>query len=162
MFLGIGDFLLPGHPPLPGRGNDLQVRGKCENAHVEPHLVVPLSGAAVSHRHSALLPGSIHHQFYDEGASQCRRQRILPLIESTCFQGGKNEVLDKKPAGIDNQGLHCPCVKRLLLDSGQVPLASHIHHEGDDIHVIIFHEPPDGHRRIKSATVSEHYLICHF
>ena len=50
VLLGIGDLLLAGQAPFPSRGDDLEMRGKGSNADIEPHLVIPLPGAAMSHR----------------------------------------------------------------------------------------------------------------
>ena len=148
MLLGIGDLLLPGQAPFPSRGNDIELRGEGSNADIEPHLVISLPSAAMSHRRSPFLAGGIHHQFGDQGASQRCGQGVLPLIEGISLKSRENEVFDKKLPGIHHQSLYRPRIERLLLNASDVLFAPNLSGKGDDIHAVLFNNPSDSYRGI--------------
>ena len=80
---GILQFL--GSRPLPfsDRRDDLQIRGERLECHVEPNLVVSLTGATMSDGRGTMLPCDPDHELSDQRAAERRRQRILALVQGT-------------------------------------------------------------------------------
>ena len=158
--LGVVDLLLPAADgPLPPGGDDLHVRGKAADGQLKPHLVVPLSGAAMADGVRALLPGDLHQAAGDDRPGEGGAQQVV-LIFGPHHHGGDDHLIHHEVGQILHPDLGGPRLQGLLLDAVQLVPLAHVGGHGDDLRVVVvFLEPRDDDGRIQPAGIGEHDLF---
>ena len=130
--LGVGDFILPAHAPIADGGDDFQVGSQGGDAHINPHLVVALAGAAMGYGVGPLGLGRLYQVAGDKGAAQGGSQGILLLVDGAGLQSGKEKLVDQGFPPVHGQGLGRAHLQGPFPDGGQIH-HSQVNGQGDDV-----------------------------
>jgi hypothetical protein len=101
-FGGERDRLLARDPRIADRREDPQVRREHAERHLEPHLVVPLSGAAVRHDPGADLARGPDHLVGDQRTRETAHHRVLALVQAVDLDRRGEELGGETVDGVDH------------------------------------------------------------
>ena len=161
--LGVGDLLGPvGHVPLAGGRDNAEAGVEGAGAHVEPHLVVALGGAAVGDGGGPLLTCHADHQLGNQGAAQSGAEGIDALVHGVGVQRRKDEVVDEPRTGVLDVGRRRSRRQRLLPRRAKVDVAAEVGGDGDHVHAVVLLQPANGDGRVEPAAVRQYDLIAHW
>ena len=162
VLLGERNGLLPGPGVVPDRRQHVEIRCQRGESNLESHLVVALTGAAVSDDAPVVLPCGGHQVFDDQRSAQCRHQRVAIHVERVGLDGGQAVLLGELVAGIDHDGLNGPAVDGPLAHDLHI-LAALPEVDGDRHHLFagLPPNPADGHRGVQAAGVGQDDALGH-
>src|SRR6184192_2815491 len=99
---------------------DLEVWGESRRGHVEPHLVVALSGAAMCHRLRALAARDLHHHRRDQGPAQRSRERVLLFVHRARLERRPHKKLEERKPSVGDVGRRRACFQGARLDRVEI------------------------------------------
>ena len=162
MLFGILNGLVARESQIANGSDRRELGGQCCHGGFEPHLVVAFAGAAVGHRVGAQLLGRLSEVLGDDGATECRHQRVALLVEGVGLERGHDEVVSKLVFGVDHHGLNGTAVEGALTDLIHVFAAlAHVDGHGHDLFAGGIFEPTDTNRGVETTRVSKHNAFRH-
>ena len=158
--LAVGDRFLPAHAPLPRRREHLEIGGQGADGHIETHLVVALTGAAVGHRIGPHFPGDLHQPAGNQGPGQGRAEGIAPLVESIGPDRREGEFGDEGFDQVSHNRLAGAGIERLAANRLElIPLAQ-VGGEGDHLlHSPFLLQIGDADAGVHPAGIGQHRLL---
>ena len=156
----VGDLLVAAHLPLPDRRDDLQVRRDGRDRRLDPHLVVPLAGAAVRDGVGAVGAGGLDGELGQQRAAERGEQRVAALIAGVGQDRRRHVVARELLLGVDHEALDRAEVDGLLAHGvevvGRLP---EVDAERDDLGVVLVLDPLEHHRGVQAARVQQHHAM---
>ncbi len=149
------DLRLPRHGEFAGRRDDRQRRVEGLDGDIEPHLVVPLAGAAVRNGHGANLVCRVDEELRHQRPGERRGQGVGVLVHGAGGQRRKGEVAEELVPGIDDPHGHRTGGHGPAFDDRLFPAAAEIDVERHDAITAVVGKPGDGPRRIESPRIGE-------
>src|SRR5699024_8647622 len=162
VLLGELDRLLARPRVVANGGDHVEIRGESAEAHLEAHLIVALTGAAVADGRAAVLLGGLHQVLDDERPRDRGHQRVLAHIHAVGLDGGRAVVVGELVAGVHDDRLDGAAVQGTLPDDVHVLAAlSQVDGHGDDLGPGLLPDPADGDGGVETAGVGEDDAIGH-
>ena len=152
MSLGVVKAILAGlqRPFAPG-SDHLQLRGERLVGVLEANLVIAFTGAAMSDGFCAFFEGDLDLVFGNHRTGNRRAEQILVFVDRARLDGGEDKIADELFAQVAYDDLLCPCFIGLVDNSVDVFALTDVGDHGDDVHAIVFVQPRNDDRGIKTA-----------
>ena len=129
---------------------------------LEAELVVPLAGAAVSHRVGADPPRRLHLMEGEHGPSERRAQEVSALVDRSRAERRPDVVAHELGAEILDDGLAGAAGEGLRLEPVELVLLAHVAREGHHLAPVMLEQPRHDDRRVESSRVGQHDLARAF
>ena len=151
--------------PLAPWGDDLEVRCECLHGQLETYLIVALARRSVRDCIRTLTLGNIDECLCDHGTRKRCTEQILSLVDGSRLERRPNILLEELLREIDDVHLRRAGGKCLVMHGIEFLPLPDICTDSDDLAVVIvFLQPRDDDRRIKTAGICQNYffdLLCH-
>ena len=154
---GIVDGVLAAaNVPLAPRRDHRKVGREGGERQLEPHLVIPLAGAAVCQRVRTDAARDLHLPLRDERSSHRRAQQVLAVVHSAGAQRREDEVANELLAEVLDVALLGSRGDRLVADAAQLfTVLSDVGRDADDARVVVLAKPGNDDRRVETTGVRE-------
>ena len=156
MCLRIVDLLIAGFDiPLAPGSDDRNIGREILEGQLKANLVVTLTGATVADSIGTLLDSDLGKTLCNAGASVRRAEQVL-LVDSACLNAGNDVIVNVLVGEIENVKLRCACLECLFFKTLKLVRLTDVARNRDYLAVVVvFLEPRNDDRRIKTARVGE-------
>ena len=116
---------------------------------------MPFARAAVRHRRRPEFLGGFDQQPGLQRPCERGGEEVVAFVDGAALQRRPDEILDEQLLRIRNDGFHRANLQGALADPFDITLMPHVNRHGDHVHVVLFLNPADRHRRVQSTGIRE-------